>query len=181
MRKVATTVVQKVWVFMGARDVGSRLDPSVLRLHGRDFRGQSSEWADEPIAQTLALITAQCAWRWECAIYIVLNDCQRAQDVSKGFRSSVYTKLYWRFRRCQSFELGMPVEGLEDGFGKGGRIGAVDRAAHGKELDAVGDELASEIDPRKAPSLWNLSKAPNQRSRRLGPREGVSIRKKAPG
>ena len=63
----------------------------------------------------------------------------------------------------------MPVEALDDGFDKGDKSGAVDRAADGKGLKALGDESASEANPREAPSLWDLSKV-QDRSGRLGSR-----------
>ena len=101
-------------------------------------------------------------------VYIVLNDCQRAQNASEGFRSSVYTKLYWRSRSCERSGLSMPVGALDDGVGKDDRSGAVEKAADGKKLNAIGDEPASETSPREATSLWDLSKVQDRRSGRLG-------------
>ena len=102
-------------------------------------------------------------------IYIpmVLNDCQRAQNASEGFRSSVYTKLYWRSRSCERSALSMPVGALNDGVGKDDRIGAVEKAADGKELNAIGGEPASETNSCEVPSLWDLSKVQDRRSGRL--------------
>ena len=65
--------------------------------------------------------------------------------MSEGLRSSLNKRLYRRFRSCESARLGMPVEALDDGVGKGDRSGAVDRAADGKKFNAIGDKAASEL------------------------------------
>jgi len=64
----------------------------------------------------------------------------------------------------------MPAGALDDGVGKADRSGAVEKAADGKKLNAIGDKTASRIIPRKVTSPWNLSKVQDLESGRLGSR-----------